>query len=129
MAHTVGVTLKIEDFEEIGKSSPVLADLRPSGHYLMSELNEIGGVQPLMKMLMEEGLLNTGCLTVTGKTREENLEDVKAYPKNQKIISPISSPLKKDSHLKILKGNLAEEGAVAKLLVKKGQVLQAKLEF
>ena len=120
MAHTVGVPLKIEDFEELGKSSPVLADLRPSGHYLMSELNEIGGVQPLMKMLMEEGLLNTGCLTVTGKTLEENLDDVKAYPKNQKIISPVSSPLKKDSHLKILKGNLAEEGAVAKITGKEG---------
>ena len=126
MAHTVGVTLKIEDFEEIGKTSPVLADLRPSGHYLMSELNEIGGVQPLMKMLMEEGLLNTGCLTVTGKTLEENLEDVKAYPKNQKIISPVSSPLKKDSHLKILKGNLAEEGAVAKITGKEGTSFTGK---
>ena len=126
MAHTVGVTLNIEDFEEIGKSSPVLADLRPSGHYLMSELNEIGGVQPLMKMLMEEGLLNTGCLTVTGKTLEENLEDVKAYPKNQKIISPVSSPLKKDSHLKILKGNLAEEGAVAKITGKEGTSFTGK---
>ena len=120
MAHTVGVSLKIEDFEEIGKTSPVLADLRPSGHYLMSELNAIGGVQPLMKMLMEEGLLHKSCLTVTGKTLEENLEDVKPYPKDQKIISAFSAPIKKDSHLKILKGNLAEDGAVAKITGKEG---------
>ena len=120
MAHTVGVPLKIEDFEVIGKTSPVLADLRPSGHYLMSELNAIGGVQPLMKMLMEEGLLHKSCLTVTGKTMEENLEDVKPYPKEQKIISAFSTPIKKDSHLKILKGNLAEDGAVAKITGKEG---------
>ena len=120
MAHTVGVPLKIEDFEVIGKTSPVLADLRPSGHYLMSELNAIGGVQPLMKMLMEEGLLHKSCLTVTGKTMEENLEDVRPYPKEQKIISAFSAPIKKDSHLKILKGNLAEDGAVAKITGKEG---------
>ena len=120
MAHTVGVPLKIEDFEQIGKTSPVLADLRPSGHYLMSELNAIGGVQPLMKMLMEEGLLHKSCLTVTGKTLEENLENVEPYPKEQKIISTFSKPIKKDSHLKILKGNLAEDGAVAKITGKEG---------
>ena len=120
MAHTVNVPLAIDDFEKLGKDSPVLADLRPSGHYLMSELNEIGGVQPLMKMLLEEGLLNGECMTVTGKTLEENLEKVKPYPKSQKIISSISSPIKKDSHLRILKGNLAEDGAVAKITGKEG---------
>ena len=120
MAHTVNVPLAIDDFEKLGKDSPVLADLRPSGHYLMSELNEIGGVQPLMKMLLEEGLLNGECLTVTGKTLEENLDKVKPYPKSQKIISSISSPIKKDSHLRILKGNLAEDGAVAKITGKEG---------
>ena len=120
MAHTVNVPLAIDDFEKLGKDSPVLADLRPSGHYLMSELNEIGGVQPLMKMLLEEGLLNGECMTVTGKTLEENLDKVKPYPKSQKIISSISSPIKKDSHLRILKGNLAEQGAVAKITGKEG---------
>ena len=120
MAHTVNVPLAIDDFEKLGKDSPVLADLRPSGHYLMSELNEIGGVQPLMKMLLEEGLLNGKCMTVTGKTLEENLDKVKPYPKSQKIISSISSPIKKDSHLRILKGNLAEDGAVAKITGKEG---------
>ena len=120
MAHTVNVPLAIDDFEKLGKDSPVLADLRPSGHYLMSELNEIGGVQPLMKMLLEEGLLNGECMTVTGKTLEENLDKVKPYPKSQKIISSISSPIKKDSHLRILKGNLAEDGAVAKITGKEG---------
>ena len=120
MAHAVNVPLAIDDFEKLGKDSPVLADLRPSGHYLMSELNEIGGVQPLMKMLLEEGLLNGECMTVTGKTLEENLDKVKPYPKSQKIISSISSPIKKDSHLRILKGNLAEDGAVAKITGKEG---------
>ncbi len=120
MAHTVNVPLAIDDFEKLGKDSPVLADLRPSGHYLMSELNEIGGVQPLMKMLLEEGILNGECMTVTGKTLEENLDNVKPYPKSQKIISSISSPIKKDSHLRILKGNLAEDGAVAKITGKEG---------
>ena len=120
MAQTVNVPLAIDDFEKLGKDSPVLADLRPSGHYLMSELNEIGGVQPLMKMLLEEGLLNGECMTVTGKTLEENLDKVKPYPKSQKIISSISSPIKKDSHLRILKGNLAEDGAVAKITGKEG---------
>ncbi len=120
MAHTVNVPLAIDDFEKLGKDSPVLADLRPSGHYLMSELNEIGGVQPLMKMLLEEGLLNGECMTVTGKTLEENLDKVKPYPKSQKIISSISSPIKEDSHLRILKGNLAEDGAVAKITGKEG---------
>jgi len=120
MAHTVNVPLAIDDFEKLGKDSPVLADLRPSGHYLMSELNEIGGIQPLMKTLLDADLLHGDCLTVTGKTLSENLKDVEPYPENQKIISSLDKPIKKDSHLKILKGNLAEEGAVAKITGKEG---------
>ena len=120
MAKSINVELDIDDFEKIGKKSPLLADLRPSGHYLMSELNEIGGIQPLMKTLLDADLLHGDCLTVTGKTLSENLKDVEPYPENQKIISSLDKPIKKDSHLKILKGNLAEEGAVAKITGKEG---------
>jgi dihydroxy-acid dehydratase len=120
MARSVNVPLEIEDFEELGKTSPLLADLRPSGHYLMSELNAIGGIQPLMKTLLDAGLLHGNCLTVTGKTLAENLENIQPYPDSQKIIYPLDKPIKKDSHLRILKGNLAEDGAVAKITGKEG---------
>src|SRR5579862_2794926 len=99
---------------------PVLADLRPSGHYLMSELVAIGGIQPLMKQLLAAGLLHGGCLTVTGKTLAENLATVGNYPADQQIVRPLSNPLKKDSHLVVLYGNVAPEGAVAKITGKEG---------
>ena len=120
MANTVGVPLSLEDFTEIGKRVPVLADLRPSGHYMMSELVAIGGIQPLMKMLLDAGLLHGDCLTVTGRTLAENLADVAPYPEEQSIIAPLSAPLKAESHLRILYGNLAPEGAVAKITGKEG---------
>src|SRR5688572_10114047 len=107
MANAAGVKLSIDDFTKIGKRVPVIADLKPSGKYLMSELVAIGGIQPLMKMLLEAGLLHGDCLTVTGKTLAENLKDVKPYPAGQQIIKPSSNPIKKDSHLVILYGNLA----------------------
>ena len=120
MARTVGVPLSLDDFTEIGKRVPVLADLRPSGHYMMSELVAIGGIQPLMKILLEAGLLQGDCLTVTGRTLAENLADVAPYPLDQSIIAPLSAPLKAESHLRILYGNLAPEGAVAKITGKEG---------
>lgn len=120
MARTVGVPLSLDDFTEIGKRVPVLADLRPSGHYMMSELVAIGGIQPLMKLLLEAGLLHGDCLTVTGRTLAENLADVVPYPQDQAIIAPLSAPLKAESHLRILYGNLAPEGAVAKITGKEG---------
>ena len=120
MAHAVGVKLTIDEFTRIGKKVPVLADLRPSGKYMMSELIEIGGIQPLMKMLLEKGLLHGNCLTVTGKTLAENLKNVKPYPRAQDIVHDFSDPIKKDSHLVILYGNLAPEGAVAKISGKEG---------
>ncbi|MCE9663198.1 dihydroxy-acid dehydratase [Halomonas sp. M5N1S17] len=120
MANTVGVPLSLEDFTEIGKRVPVLADLRPSGHYMMSELVAIGGIQPLMKMLLDAGLLHGDCLTVTGRTLAENLADVAPYAEGQSIIAPLSAPLKAESHLRILYGNLAPEGAVAKITGKEG---------
>ncbi len=120
MAYSMGVKLSIDDFTRIGKKVPVMADLRPSGKYMMSELIEIGGIQPLMKMLLKKGLLYGDCLTVTGKTMAQNLDKVKAYPKGQDIIRPFSNPIKKDGHLVILYGNLAPEGAVAKISGKEG---------
>ena len=120
MAHCGGIELSLDDFTEIGKRVPVLADVRPSGNYLMSELIEIGGIQPLMKMLLDRGLLHGDVLTVTGKTMAENLAEVAPYPDSQNIIHAFDDPIKKDSHLRILYGNLAPEGAVAKITGKEG---------
>ena len=120
ISHSMGINLTIDDFEKFGKNIPVLADVRPSGKYLMSELIEIGGVTPLMKTLLDAGKLHPDCLTVTGKTIAENLAEVQPYPKGQDIVYPLEKPIKKDSHLKILYGNLALEGAVAKISGKEG---------
>src|SRR5690554_2499834 len=122
MADAVGVPLTIDDFTEIGKRVPVLADLRPSGHYLMSDLIAIGGIAPLMKRLLDKGLLHGDCLTVNGKTLAENLADVADYPAEQQIIRPFDNPLKADSHLRILRGSIAPEGAVAKISGQEGTV-------
>jgi len=120
MASAIGVRLKLDDFTRIGKRVPVLADLRPSGKAMMSELIEIGGIQPLMKMLLDAGLLHGDCLTVTGKTLAQNLARVKPYPQSQDIVHALNNPIKKDSHLVILHGNLAPEGSVAKISGKEG---------
>ena len=120
MAHTVDVTLTLEDFTRIGQKVPVLADVRPSGHYMMSELVAIGGIQPLMKILLDTGLLHGDCLTVTGTTMAENLKSVAPYPEHQKIIRALDNPIKQDSHLRVLYGNLAPTGAVAKITGKEG---------
>jgi dihydroxy-acid dehydratase len=120
IAHAARVRLKLDDFTRIGRRVPVLADLRPSGRFLMSELIAIGGIQPLMKSLLDAGLLHGDCMTVTGKTVADNLKDVAPYPAGQEIVRPIARPIKKDSHLVILRGNLAPEGAVAKITGKEG---------
>jgi len=120
IAHEAKINLCLEDFERIGKRTPVLADLKPSGKYLMSELIEIGGIVPLMRMMLEKELLHGNQITVTGKTLEENLSDIKNYPKDQTIVKEFDSPIKEDSHLRILYGNLAPEGAVAKISGKEG---------
>ena len=126
MANAIGVKLELDDFTKIGKKVPVLGDLRPSGKYMMSELVKIGGIQPLMKMLLDAGMLYGDCLTVTGKTLKENLNKVKKYPAKQKIIKPLNDPIKKDSHLVILYGNLAPDGAVAKISGKEGLKFEGK---
>jgi dihydroxy-acid dehydratase len=126
MANAAGVDLVLDDFSEIGQRVPVLADLKPSGKYSMAELIDIGGIQPLMKSLLDQGLLHGDCLTVTGKTLAENLANTKPYPEGQDIIRPLSDPIKKDSHLVILRGNLAAEGAVAKITGKEGLCFTGK---
>jgi len=120
IAHEAGVKLTLDDFNRVGKRVPVLADVRPSGKYLMSELIAIGGIRPLMKRLLDAGLLHGDCLTVTGRTMAENLAGVTDYPAGQDVVMPFTNPIKKDSHLIVLKGNLAPEGAVAKLTGKEG---------
>jgi dihydroxy-acid dehydratase len=120
IAQAADVRLALEDFTRVGRRVPVLADLRPSGRFLMSELVAIGGIQPLMKQLLAAGLLHGDCLTVTGHTLAQNLAAVSEYPAMQEIVRPISNPLKKDSHLIVLYGNVAPEGAVAKITGKEG---------
>ena len=120
VAHDAGVRLDIDDFTRVGARVPVLADLKPSGRYLMSELIAIGGIRPLMRGLLERGLLHGDCLTVTGKTVAENLVDAPSYPEGQEIVYSFDKPIKADSHLVILYGNLAPEGAVAKITGKEG---------
>ena len=125
MAHSIGVELCLDDFTSIGKKTPVLADLKPFGKHYMSELNANGGIQPLMKTLLDKGLLHGQCMTVTGNTLEENLKDIKAYETSE-IIKDFNNPIKKDSHLRILYGNLAKDGAVAKITGKEGTSFEGK---
>jgi|TARA_B110000914_G_scaffold226478_1_gene251910 dihydroxy-acid dehydratase len=120
MARESGVELEIDDFTRIGAKTPLLADLKPSGRYSMSELIAIGGIRPLMKRLLDKGMLHGDCLTVSGKTMAENLADAEDYPAGQGIIRDFGNPIKEDSHLVVLYGNLAPEGAVAKITGKEG---------
>ncbi len=120
IASAAGIPLELDDFTRIGARVPVLGDMRPAGHHGMSELIRIGGIQPLMKMLLDAGLLHGDCLTVTGKTLAENLAEVAPYPEGQKVIRPFANPIKPDSHLVVLYGNLAPEGAVAKITGNEG---------
>ncbi|NDH59627.1 MAG: dihydroxy-acid dehydratase, partial [Proteobacteria bacterium] len=126
MAHAIGVQLDLDDFTRIGKKTPVMADLKPFGSHYMSELNANGGIQPLMKTLLDKGLLHGECLTVTGKTLAENLSNVTPYEDNQNIIRSFENPIKSTSHLRILYGNLASEGAVAKITGKEGTSFEGK---
>jgi len=120
MAHAASVRLTIDDFSRIGKRVPVLADLKPSGQYVMAKLVEIGGTVPLMKMLLDEGLLHGDCMTVTGRTVAKNLQKARPYPAGQDVVRSFDNPIKKESHLVILYGNLAPNGAVAKISGKEG---------
>lgn len=121
IAHSAGIPLDLDDFSRIGERVPVLADMRPAGNYSMSELVSIGGIQPLIKMLLDANLLHGDCLTVTGQTLAENVAAVDDYRPDQNIIRPLDNPIKRDSHLVILRGNLAPEGAVAKITGHEGE--------
>ena len=121
IARAANVKLTLDDFTRIGKRVPVLADLKPSGRYVMAELVRIGGLTPLLKRLLDAKLLHGDALTVTGKTLAENVRGVADYPAGQDVVLPVTAPVKKDSHLVVLRGNLAPEGAVAKISGKEGE--------
>lgn len=120
IASTADVEFTLDDFQRISDTTPFLADLKPSGKYLMEDVHNIGGIPAVMKYLLDEGLLHGDCLTVTGKTLAENLADVKPLAENQDVIRPLSAPIKETGHLRILKGNLSPTGAVAKITGKEG---------
>jgi dihydroxy-acid dehydratase len=120
MARSVGVDLTIDDFQSVSNRVPLLADFKPSGLYVMEDLHRIGGIPAVVKMLLDENLLNGDCVTVTGKTLKENVKDLPGLPQGQPIVRPLSNPLKASGHIQILKGNLAPEGAVAKITGKEG---------
>jgi dihydroxy-acid dehydratase len=120
IASSAGIELELEDFNRIGARVPVLADLRPSGRYSMSALIAIGGIRPLMKTLLDAGLLHGDCLTVSGETLAASLANVSPYPDDQDIVRPIAEPIKRDSHLVVMRGSLAPDGAVAKITGKEG---------
>jgi dihydroxy-acid dehydratase len=120
MAYAVDVSLSIDDFQHISDKVPVLADLKPSGRYVMEDLHTVGGVPAVMKLLLEEGLLNGDCLTCTGKSLAENLDEQPGLADGQKIIMQFDNPIKPTGHIQILKGNLAPDGAVAKITGKEG---------
>jgi len=122
MAKSVGVSLTLHDFQRISDQTPYIADLKPSGVFLFEDLHEAGGIPAVMKFLLKEGFLDGNCLSVTGKTLGENLEEVADLVSGQKIIRPFSNPIKKQGHIQILFGNLAEEGAVAKITGKEGEI-------
>ncbi len=126
IAHAAGVKLGIDDFNRLGRRVPVLADLKPSGRYQMAELVRIGGLKPLLKMLLDKKLLHGDALTVTGQTMAENLRDANGYPAGQEVIRAFDTPVKRDSHLVILYGNLAPDGAVAKISGKEGERFTGK---
>ena len=122
MAKAVDVELTIDDFQNVSDRVPFLADLKPSGQYVMEDLHDVGGIPAVMKFLLAEGLMHGDCMTVTGKTVAENLESLPALSDGQPIIMPLNSPIKTSGHIQILKGNLAPEGSVAKITGKEGEV-------
>ncbi len=124
MARAVDVKLTIDDFQAVSDRTPYLADLKPSGKYVMEDLHLIGGTPAVMKFLLENGFINGDCLTVTGKTIKENLADLPGFKAGQEIIAPLDKPLKESGHIRILKGNLAPEGSVAKITGKEGLVFK-----
>lgn len=126
IARAANIDFNLQDFQKISDTTPFLADLKPSGKYLMEDIHAIGGIPSVLKYLLKKGLLHGDCLTVTGKTLAENLLDAKNLPKNQDVIKPIENPIKVTGHLQMLYGNLATEGSVAKITGKEGLLFRGK---
>ena len=126
IAHTAKIDFKLDDFQKISDKTPFLADLKPSGKYLMEDLHDVGGTSAVIKYLIEKGLIDGSCITVTGKSLSENLEEFPDLTKDQKIISSIEKPIKESGHIRILKGNIAIDGAVAKITGKEGLIFKGK---
>ena len=126
IAHTAKINFNLDDFQRISDNTPYLADLKPSGKYLMEDLHKIGGTSAVIKYLINEKLMDGNCLTITGKTLSENLEEMEMIDENQQIIKPTSQPIKKSGHIRILKGNLAPEGSVAKITGKEGLAFKGR---
>lgn len=126
MADSVGLELSIDDFQKMSDKLPVLGDLKPSGKYLMEDLHQVGGTPAVMKYLLEKGLLHGDCLTVTGKTIAENLENIPGLSPGQEVFRTLDQPVKSTGHLQILYGNLATEGSVAKISGKEGDFFEGK---
>ena len=124
ISKAANIKFSIDDFQKIMDETPFLADLKPSGKFLMEDLHNIGGIPSVLKFMLSEGILNGDCITVTGKTLKENLKNVKPFLKNQKIIYPLSNPIKKSGHIRILKGNIASKGSVAKITGKEGLLFE-----
>jgi dihydroxy-acid dehydratase len=126
IADSVGIKLTIDDFQKVSDSTPLLADLKPSGKYVMADLFKIGGTPSLLKYLLKEGIIDGSLITVTGKTLAQNLENVPEFPSDQDIIRPVSNPLKKTGHIQILRGSLAPGGSVGKITGKEGLRFEGK---
>ncbi|KAH8690195.1 putative dihydroxy acid dehydratase Ilv3 [Talaromyces proteolyticus] len=126
IADSVGIKLTIDDFQSVSDRTPYLADLKPSGKYVFNDLYNIGGTPALIKFMLKEGLIDGSCITVTGKTLAENVEKAPGFPDDQKIIRPLSDPIKSTGHIQILRGSLAPEGCVGKITGKEGTVFKGK---
>lgn len=124
IAHAFDIPFTLDEFQQISDRTPFLADLKPSGKYMMEDLHQVGGIPAVMKMMLDNGMLNGDCMTVTGKTIAENLQDVTPVTEDQEVIKPLSAPVKSSGHIQILYGNLAEDGAVAKITGKEGEIFE-----
>ncbi|MCW7465560.1 dihydroxy-acid dehydratase [Leptospira levettii] len=126
IARTMGIDLDLDQIQKVTDTTPLLADMKPSGKYLMEDLFAIGGTPAIMKFMLKEGMLDGSCLTVTGKTIAENLESLPDLPKDQDLLRPVSNPIKKEGHIQVLYGNIAKKGAVAKITGHEGEMFEGK---
>lgn len=124
IARTMGIPLDLEQIQKVTDTTPLLADMKPSGKYLMEDLHAIGGTPAIMKFMLREGLIDGSCLTVTGKTIAENLEGLPDLPSDQDLLRPVSNPIKKEGHIQVLYGNIAKKGAVAKITGHEGEMFE-----